>query len=169
MSIMLNMCLLIASAVLVVTLSPGLPPLAQEAMQEKVFAMVDEAHQAPLTDLLNRLVEYERMQQWDKLYDIISADYRRGRSKDDFVREMASFSFEKIHLQDFSLKRTYINKPPDGRYTFFGCSTIYWKGIRQVAEIHITVILEGSEWRISEIGMFASCLPPEMKCKEDLQ
>ncbi len=162
-----NMRPLIVAAVLVITLLSVPPTSAQHVEQEKAFAMVDEAHRAPLSELLNRLVEYERVQQWDKLYDLISAEYRRGRSKDDFVRETASLSYERIHIHDFSLKRTYLNDPPDGRYTFFGCATVYWKGVRQITDAHITVILEGGEWRIAEIGMFSSCLPPEMKCKED--
>lgn len=157
---------LIISAILALAFLPNASTFAQEDEWLKAFAPVDEAHRAPLTDLLNRLVEYERTQQWDKLYDILSAEYRRGRSKDEFVRDTSSLSYERIQIHDLTLKRTYINDPPYGRYTFFGCATVYWKGVRQTTDAHITVILQGGEWRIDEIGMFSSCLPPEMKCDE---
>jgi hypothetical protein len=162
-----NMRLLIISAVLMIALLAALPASAQHAERDKALAVVDEAHRAPITELLNRLVEYEQTRQWDKLYDIISAEFRRGRSKDEFVGDMLSASYEMYSILDFALKLTYVNDPPYGRYTFAGCSDVYGKGMRERGDIYITVIFEDGRWRISEVTMLSACrVPPELKCKE---
>lgn len=71
-----------------------------------------------------------------------------------------------MFMLDFALKRVLVNDPFDGQYSFAGCANVFKDGQIQFTNAHVDVVVEKDEWRIADYGMFATCQPPDLECKQ---
>lgn len=161
--------LIIATSILLI-MSPGLHAFALEDEWQRALSPVEVSHRAALRDLLSRAIEYQQTQQWEKFYDLLSTSYRDGKSRDDYVSERRSLaaSGKIIFLLDFIPRHTYVNDPEDpfdGKYSFYGCANVIREGRTELSNTIFSVILENGEWRVSQIGVFLTCMPTELDCK----
>lgn len=157
-------------AILILTLVPfmAVPASGQIGESDKALASVKESERAPLMQLVNDFLQFQRSQQWDLLYDILSPTYTGRETRDEYLRKHQSFtaSGRAMFMIDFSLKRVLTNEPFDGQYSFLGCAHVYKEGKSEFTNAHIEVVYENGVWRVADFGMFASCLPPDLECKQ---
>jgi hypothetical protein len=153
---------------LILSILFGVSASGQINESEKALAAVKENYRSPLIQLVNDFVRIQKSQQWDQLYDIFSPTYIGHQSRDDYIKKHQSADAlgMTMFILEFTLKRTLVNDPFDGQYSFSGCASVYRNGQMQVTTAHIDVILENNTWRIADYGMDSTCLPPEWQCKE---
>jgi hypothetical protein len=59
-----------------------------QAKDQDVFAPVPAPLRARLVERLKLLIEYQRTQQWEKQYDLLSVLVTQGASKEDHVKRL---------------------------------------------------------------------------------
>jgi hypothetical protein len=108
-----------------------------------------------------------RSKQWGNVYDILSPTYTRGEPRDNFIERLqsASIAGQYTAILDFSLKRTFINEPFNSGYGFYACANMLRDGKKQISNTQIEVVLEKGVWRVSSVGLFVTCMSPELECK----
>jgi hypothetical protein len=145
---------------------------AQIAPTDKSLAALRDHDRAPVTQLVNDFLQYQRSQQWGLLYDLFSSTYirleMRSAKRIDYVEKRQALTAEgrTTYIVDFTLRRVLVNDPFDGQYSFAGCANVFRDGQIQFTNAHIDLILETDVWRIADYGMFATCQPPDLECKK---
>lgn len=139
----------------------------QVAVRDKALSPVRPEDQAALIQLVNDYLRLQQSQHWGNLYDILSTTYTRGEPRDNFIERLQSASMARQYtvILDFSLKRTFINEPFNSGYGFYGCANVLRDGRKQISNTHIEVVLEKGVWRVSSVGLFVTCMSPELECK----
>jgi hypothetical protein len=153
---------------LILSLVFGVSASGQINESQKALALVKDNYRSPLIQLVNEFLRIQKSQQWDQLYDILSPTYTGRQSRDDYIRKHQSADAlgMTMFILEFTLKRTLVNDPFDGQYSFSGCANVYRNGEAKVTNAHIDVVLENHTWRIADYGMDSTCQPPEWQCKQ---
>ena len=134
----------------------------------KVFAPVDAALRQRLADRLKLYVEYERMEQWEKLYDLTSKQYLENDSREEFVKRRRSFSGD-----GFSATLGFVPQSTvasyygiEGNYSVEGCMKVRWKGHIHYWLAGVDAYLENGEWYFSTISTITGIDAPPRPCRK---
>lgn len=141
---------------------------AQIADGDKPLVVLRDVDRAPVIQLANDFLQYQRSQQWGLLYDLFSPRYTRSETRTDYVEKRLALTAEgrTMYIVDFNLRRVLANDSFDGQYSFAGCANVFRDGQIQFTNAHIDLILEKDVWRIADYGMFTTCQPPDLECKK---
>lgn len=129
-----------------------------QAKDEYVFASVPADLRASLVKRLKVLVEYQRTQQWEKQYDLLSITATQGDSREEYAKRNRRWYTEVVPddlILDFIPKTTTAHESPaDTRWwTIYGCARLRKKG--RTVELYASVDAhrEGGNWSFSPIGI----------------
>lgn len=140
-------CLLIASLFSV--------PTYGQANDQDVFAPVPALLRTRLVERLKLLIEYQRTQQWEKQYDLLSVVATQGDSKEEHVKRLQRWYAEGLGdiLIDFTPKSVTYKSGAPFDAAIFGCAKLREKG--RIVEFYASVeaYREQDEWYFSPIGV----------------
>lgn len=123
---------------------------------------------ARLIERLNLLVEYQRAQQWDKIYDLLTASIKGGRSREDYAnrrRELEDSLPISTLLAFVPSEAITVDESRDGGAWFIlGCAQYQRKGKNVQIKSGVTAELQNNEWFFSEIGAATQIDGPEEPC-----
>src|SRR5262245_28942013 len=108
-------------AMTVLFLSVAIVSGQTQASSEQVFEPVPQQLRTGLSNRLSLLVQYERRQQWDRQFELLSRNATQGERKKAFVDRLraTSSSAGSYRLLNFSPK--YTASIYEGRWQVFGC------------------------------------------------
>ena len=124
---------------------------AQGAPRQDVFAPIPESLRVRLIERFNSLIEFRRAGQWDKLYDLIALEHRRGWSKTEFVRiheQYPGAAGTGGRLIGFVPKDVRLRDGSDHDWVISGCATL--SGMR----LSVDAFCDGREsedWYFSDL------------------
>jgi hypothetical protein len=125
---------------------------------QDVFAPVPTALRADLVERLKLLIEYQRTQQWEKQYDLLSIAFTQGNSKDEYVKRNRHWYTEVVPedlIVNFAPEATTVHEssPDAGWWTIEGCAKFGEKG--RIVELHASVdaYRERGNWYFSSVGV----------------
>lgn len=115
------------------------------------------AHQRTrLIERLNLLIKYQRGQQWEKIYDLLMASIKGGRTREDYAsrhREIeTSLPFSTLLAFAPTEAITVDESPEGGAWFILGCAQYHRKGKKVQIKSGVTADLQNNEWFFSEIG-----------------
>jgi len=132
------------------------------------FDSVPEQLRIRLVERLNLLVEYQRKQQWDKLYDLLSELYTQGQSKEQFIKHRTNLQSQGMidKLIDFTPKSIAVhNDSADhGEWTIFGCAKLSENGRIRNLYASVTAWRERGDWFFSDIGVITPIDGDAQRC-----
>lgn len=126
--------------------------------EQDVFASVPTPLRARLVERFKMLVEYQRTQQWEKQYDLLSVAATQGDSKEDHVKRLQRWYAEGLGdiLIDFTPKSANYESGAPFDAIIFGCAKLRKK--KDVVELYASVeaYRENDDWYFSPIGIVTS-------------
>lgn len=133
-------------------------PAYGQTKDEDVFAPVPADLRASLAERLKLLVEYQRTQQWEKQYELLSITATQGDSKEEYAKRSRRWYTEVVPedlILDFIPKATTVHKSSAdaGWWTIYGCAKLRKKG--RTVELYASVDArrEGGNWYFSPVGV----------------
>jgi hypothetical protein len=133
-------------------------PTYGQIKDQDVFAPVPAALRAGLVERLKLLIEYQRTQQWEKQYDLLSIAFTQGNSKEEYVKSYRHWYTEVVPedlILDFAPKATTVHEssPDAGWWTIEGCAKFRKKG--HIVELHASVdaYRDRGNWYFSSVGV----------------
>jgi hypothetical protein len=111
------------------------------SVTQGVFEPIPVPLRRSLTRRLKLLVEYHRSMRWGDLYGLLSSEERRGRSKEEFVRQMGVHTY---YLTRFVPKRVNARRGAGGGWTIRGCAKL--SGLKSDVDAVTVAVCEGGEW-----------------------
>jgi hypothetical protein len=121
-----------------------------------------------LIERLNLLIKYQREQQWNKIYDLLTASIKGGRTKEDYAsrrREIEdSLPFSTLLAFAPTEAITVDESPERGAWFILGCAQYHRKGKKVQIKSGVTAELQNNEWFFSEIGAATQIDGPEEPC-----
>jgi len=144
------------------------PAQSQADDLAKVFTPVDAALRQRLAERLKLYVEYERMHQWEKLYDLTSKQYLENDSREEFVKRRRSFSGDGFSdTLDFVPQSTVTSYYGiEGNYSVEGCMKVRWKGRVHNWLAGVDAYWENGEWHFSTISTITGIDAPPRPCRK---
>ncbi|HEY0004919.1 MAG TPA: hypothetical protein VGB17_08915 [Pyrinomonadaceae bacterium] len=126
-----------------------------QTMAQDVFAPVPEVRRARLIERLKLLIEYQKAQQWEKQYDLLSSLTTRAEGKKDFVSRTrkAYTMWGRTPLLSFEPQKVGQIKVDMRRKVWFiaGCSQVLEKGRKVNKLAFIEAYWERGDWFFSEV------------------
>jgi hypothetical protein len=129
-----------------------------QSRKEELFAPVPTQLRGRLVERLKLLVEYQRTQQWEKQYDLLSELVTQGKGKDEFVKLNRHYYSEVVPddlILDFTPKSvTAQSESVDyGEWTIFGCARLHKKG--RVLQLYgsVSAYRQNNDWYFSQVGL----------------
>lgn len=147
--------------------------LPTQAMQGQVkepdvFSSVPSPLRARLIERLTLLIEYQRTQQWEKIYDLLSELYTQGQSKERFTARHSSLQSQGLinKLVDFTPKSIAVhNESADhGQWTLFGCAKLSEDGQIRYLYASVAAWREKGDWFFSEVGIITPIDGSAQRC-----
>lgn len=118
---------------------------------------------------LKLLVEYQRTQQWEKQYELLSISSIQGSNKEEYAKRNRHWYTEVVPgdlILDFVPRATTVHEAStDARWwTIEGCAKYREKG--RVVELHASVdaYRERGNWYFSTIGVITPIDGPPQPC-----
>ena len=130
-----------------------------QSKDEEVFDSIPAQLRARLTERLKILIEYQRTQQWEKQYDMLSELVTQGDSKEEHVKRLKHWYAEGLGdiLIDFVPKSVAVHSESVeyGEWTIFGCAKLREKG--RVVQLYASVSAyrEKNDWYFSPVGIIS--------------
>jgi hypothetical protein len=107
---------------------------------------------------LKLLVEYQRTQQWEKQYELLSISSTEGDSKEEYAKRNRYWYREVVPedlILDFTPKATTVHESSSdaGWWTIEGCAKFRKKG--RIVELHASVdaYRDRGNWYFSSVGV----------------
>jgi len=128
-----------------------------QSKDEDVFGAVPAQLRARLVERLKLLVEYQRTQQWDKQYHLLSELFTQGDTEEVHVQRLKHLYAESLGevLIDFVPRSVAVHSASVdyGEWTLFGCAKLREKG--RVVELYASASAyrEKGDWYFSSIGV----------------
>src|SRR5215475_6511197 len=147
-------CCLILSMIL---LEPCLARKQELVEGQAIFSTIPLSLREKLSARLKLLVEFQRRQQWEELYELLSVLVTQGKEKKEYVRSLQKYYAETPDeaLVDFIPRSIIAHKSSaeNGWWTIYGCAKFHKKG-RDV-ELHAMVdaYRENGDWYFSQVGV----------------
>jgi len=123
-----------------------------------------EAVPAESRDQLRRtasqMVQWQKEEKWDRLYDLLDPDGRR-RSREDFVR----WSSGRPRLLSFKVTEVWPSpKTGDDRWLIFGCGVFLEKGRKEAVQSVIFAKIVDAKWSVSTVLISGGEVSRTMPC-----
>ena len=133
-------------------------PTYGQMKDHDVFAPVPAALQASLVERLRLLIEYQRTQQWDKQYDLLSIAVTQGNSKDEYVKRNRHWYTEVAPedlVLDFAPKTTIVRESSAdaGWWTIEGCARFRQHGRIVALPAAVDAYRDRGNWYLSSVGV----------------
>lgn len=130
-------------------------PAYGQADDEDVFASVPTTLRARLVERLKLLIEYQRAQQWQKQYDLLSVAATQGDSREEHIARLNRVYAEGLGdiLIDFTPRAVTYGSGAPFDAAIFGCVKLREKG--RIVELHgsVEAYRENDDWFFSPIGV----------------
>lgn len=144
------------------------PARSQSDDLAKVFAPVDATMRQRLAERLKLYLEYERMHQWEMLYELTSKQYLENDSREEFVKRRRSFSGDGFSdtlnfVPQFTVGSHY---GIEGNYSVEGCMKVRWKGRFHNWLAGVDAYLENGEWYFSTVSAITGIDAPPRPCRK---
>lgn len=144
-------------------------PAHGQTKDKDIFAGVPATLRASLMERLKLLVEYQRTQQWEKQYELLSVSLTQGQSKEDYAKRNRHWYTEVVPddlILGFTPKATttHESSAEAGWWTIYGCAKLRRKG--HVGELYASVDAhrERSDWYFSTVGVITPVDGPPQRC-----
>jgi hypothetical protein len=128
-------------------------PVVAQTPNSKVFAPIDPTLQPHLSERLKLFVEYDRTQQWDKLYDLTYKPDIKNEPRDQFIKRQRLFSGAGAS-RTIAFTPQSTQKSPEGitdNFLIEGCLKINWKGRVRRWRATVDAYLVDGEWYFTGI------------------
>lgn len=130
-------------------------PCFTQIQNVAIFSAIPETQRARLVERLNLLVEYQKMQQWDKQYDLLRSFITRAEGKQDFINrtKQAYTKWGRLPLSDFTPYKIK-SEQADANTKFWlimGCSELLDKGKKVHKFAAVEAHREKNDWFFSEL------------------
>jgi hypothetical protein len=147
------------------TLTP--PTYGQSGESLKVFAPVPANQRSQLYKRLEMLIEYERTQQWNRLFDMLPKIHNQHpeETREGFVRRVGGSN---VVTLDFVPEHTITNITIDAEYMIYGCAKSRWEGRIRWFRAAVGAALENGEWYFTPITLVSGIDAPPRPCKPRL-
>jgi hypothetical protein len=135
------------------------PAYGQEKQKVDPFADVPQSLRARLADRLGLLVEYHRVQQWDKMYELLGEQFKNsiegGMSKERWLRDHPHYK-----LSRFTPKRATLlsGTPENGYWIIRGCGEYSRFGPNEKLESSVEAYRQNGDWFFSSVGIQFPCI-----------
>lgn len=130
-------------------------PAHGQTKDDDVFAQVPAALRARLVERLKLLIEYQRAQQWEKQYDLLSVLVTQGDSKEAHVKRLQRWYAKGLGdtLVDFTPKTVSYGTGAPFDAVIFGCVKLRQK--KRIIELYASVeaYRENDDWYFSPVGV----------------
>lgn len=133
-------------------------PAYGQIKDQEIFAPVPSPLRADLVERLKLLIEYQRTQQWEKQYDLLSIAFTQGKSKEEYAKRNRHWYTEVVPedlILDFAPKATTVHESSAdaGWWTIEGCAKLRKKG--RIVELHASVdaYRDRGNWYFSSVGV----------------
>ena len=132
-------------------------PMRGQAKDQDVFTPVPVILRARLIERLNLLVDYQRAQQWEKQYDLLSVLFTQGTSKEEFVKLSRDWYAQGLGttLLDFTPNAVVVHSGSvdHGEWTIYGCAKVREK--KRIVQLYASVDAhrENGDWFFSQVGV----------------
>lgn len=138
---------------------------------EDVFAGVPTTLRVDLAQRLKLLIEYQRTQQWEKHYDLLSISSTEGRTKEEYARHNRHWYTEVVPddlIFDFVPRATMVHEASEdaGWWTIEGCARLRRKGHIEVLYASVDAHRERGNWYFSTIGVVTPIDGPPRRCAD---
>jgi hypothetical protein len=120
-------------------------PITSYAQTSQYQAAPAEYRDA-LKRAVDQMVELQKQRQWDKIYDLLPSDNKKG-SRQDFVRDSA----RRANLIAFTPTNTVHSAADDKEWLVVGCGVFQRSGKTRGWESNIFATLTDSKWAISTV------------------
>ena len=129
-----------------------------QAQDADVFAPVPADLGASLAERLKLLVEYQRTQQWEEHYDLLSVTSTQGESKAEYAQRNRRWYAEVVPedlILGFTPRATTVREPSAnaGWWTIYGCATLRQKGRVVALSASVDAHREGGNWYFLPVGV----------------
>jgi hypothetical protein len=140
-----------------------------QTKDQDIFAGVPTNLRASLGERLKLLVDYQRTQQWEKQYELLSITSTQGVSKEEYAKRNRHWYKEVVPedlILDFAPKATTTHESSAnaGWWTIYGCAQLRRKG--HVEELYASVDAhrERGDWYFSTVGVITPVDGPPQRC-----
>ncbi len=126
----------------------------KDSQDPAVFDPIPKMSRNEFVKRLNLLLDYRRTERWNALYDLISNQFIRGRSRTRFVEDHTKYpgvAGTDRSLITFSPKQVTSDSYVPGGFIVSGCAKL--SGLRFPVDAHVLATSENNEWRFSDIAM----------------
>jgi hypothetical protein len=128
------------------------------------FSDVPESLRSSLIERLNLLVEHERNQQRDKMYELLGEQFKNsiegGMSKERWLRDHPRSRLSRFTPKQASLM---FGTPANGYWIIWGCGEYSRFGPNEKLESSVEAYRQNGDWFFSSIGVQFPCIHCEPK------
>lgn len=144
-------------------------PVYGQVKNQDVFAPVPAALRVGLVKRLKLLIEYQRAQQWEKQYELLSFSSKQGDSKEEYAKRIRHWYKEVVPedlILDFALKATTTHEASadSGWWTIYGCAKLRRNGRTEQLYASVDAHRERGDWYFSSIGVITPIDGPPQRC-----
>ena len=147
----------IQMAVGLIVIAPFWIPTQGQAKNQDAFIPVPVNLRARLIERLTLLVDYQRSQQWEKQYDLLSVLFTQGKGKEEFVKVSRDWYAQGLGttLLDFTPKAVVVHSGSvdHGEWTIYGCAKVREK--KRTVKLYASVDAhrENGDWFFSQVAV----------------
>jgi hypothetical protein len=130
-------------------------PAQARAQNQDVFAEVSASVRERLAERLKLLIEYDRTQQWERMYDLLSDRFLQGETKEHLVnrRRYVAEKLSGDELIEFTPKSITSLHEESGWWLIRGCGEFRQSGSSRRVDTVVEAYLQNGEWYFSQIRM----------------
>ena len=136
-----------------------LPASGQKKQQLDPFASVPEKLRASLVKRMSLLVEYQKNQRWDEMYNLLGEQFKMsaegGLSKERWQKDHPRSRLTKFTPTSATLLS---GTPEDGYWIIRGCGEFSRFGPNEKLESALEAYRQNEDWYFSDIGVEFPCI-----------
>lgn len=120
--------------------------------EQDVFESIPQPLRARLIERFKLLIQYRRTRRWEKLYELLSTEAKRGRSKEEVVRDYRNHpgvAGTGYLLASFTPKFIAASNNADDEWIISGCAKL--KGVSTRIDAFVIARREGNDWYFSDV------------------
>jgi hypothetical protein len=133
-----------------------------------LFSQIPQESRDRFVKRLNRLIQYQRTQRWEKMYSLLYSGIKREETIDQFSKRQQHWFKElpENRILDFV---PHSLRPPanaaTGEWIVFGCITRSEKGHQKNYQGMVSAYHENDDWFFSEPGTITGIDGPPTECE----
>ncbi len=121
---------------------------------EGIYSSIPKDLRPDLIERINLFLNFRRAERWDGLYDLLSENSIRGRTKAQLVEDYTKYpgvAGTSHKLLAFSPKAITAESRARGEWVLSGCAVL--RGVKVPVDAFLIASREGNKWRFSDIDM----------------